>query len=324
MMHSLLEINHLSVSFKNEEESIHAVRDLSLTVDRGQVVGLVGESGSGKSVTAMCVAGLLSDTRKTSVSGKILFDGYSRSRNERFDGGKSPKITMIFQDPYDSLNPAFTIGDQVEEVFRVQKKMDKHSANTRAIEMLEKVNIPSARTVAKQYPHQISGGMCQRVMIAIALAAEPDLLIADEPTTALDVTIQAQIMRLLDHLYRSTKTAILFITHDLGLVAQFCHVVAIMSDGQIVEQGNIHRIFKNPQHPYTKGLLNSIPVPGKKTRLKPLPFFKEGALSRDLCSFYPRCTEKKGYCKKEPPGLMKIETDHYVRCYRAETGKCHD
>ncbi|MBU2510761.1 ABC transporter ATP-binding protein [bacterium] len=315
MNQDLLKIEHLSVSFKNSKDQTHAVRDLSLTVKGGEVVGLVGESGSGKSVTARSIVGLLSNSKKTAVSGRVLFKGQNLLMNQERKRLNSQKIAMIFQDPLNSLNPVYTIGHQIREVFMVRKKMGKAIANARAIDILKKVDIQSPETIARQYPHQLSGGMCQRVMIAIALAAEPELLIADEPTTALDVTIQAQILKLLYQLYTTTKTAILFITHDLGLVAQFCHFVAIMQEGQIVEKGRVSDIFKNPQHPYTKGLINSIPVLGKKKRLNPMPLYQGGVHPNSSCSFFPRCTEIKRRCEKETPEFIEIEPGHFVRCH---------
>ena len=220
--------------------------------EKGRGRGLVGESGSGKSVTAMTIAGLLRSSPKVQVRGRVVFNGLRPAIVAAGHPQPSRKVTMIFQDPFDSLNPAFTVGYQIQEVFRVQKGFKKREAWLRAVEMLGKVRIPSPASVATHYPHQLSGGMCQRVMIAMALAAEPELLIADEPTTALDVTIQAQILQLLYTLYRDTGTAILFITHDLGVVAQFCHSVAIMLEGEIVEQGPTAAIFKHPLHPYTR------------------------------------------------------------------------
>ena len=313
MNEKLLEINRLSVSFANGGERTRAVRDLSLSVENGQVVGLVGESGSGKTVTAMSVAGLLRSGKKTDIRGTIRFRGRPLLKDGTPVRHRRPNISMIFQDPVDSLNPAFTVGRQIAEVFRVQKNMDKAAARSRAVEMLKTVNIPSPETAAGRYPHQLSGGMCQRAMIAIALAAEPDLLIADEPTTALDVTIQAQILHLLHRLYRDTKTAILFITHDLGIVAQFCHRVAIMLEGQIVEEGTVADIFNRPLHPYTRGLLDSIPVMGSRRRLSPMAPATE-ASGNGRCRFSSRCHRKTDDCDRTSPDLAEDAPGHFVRC----------
>jgi len=316
-MDKLLDIHHLSVSFKNGSEQAKAVQDLCLCVHKGEVVGLAGESGSGKSVTALAVAGLLSHGPKIKVEGDIFFNREKLSTGPRGSFLKSQKISMIFQDPIESLNPSLTIGNQIDEVFRLRKQMRPKSARKYSLALLEKVRIPFPRTVAGQYPHQLSGGMCQRVMIAIALAAEPDLLIADEPTTALDVTIQAEILALLHQLH-NTKTAILFISHDLGIMAQFCDVAAIMLKGQIVEKARVGDIFKNPGHPYTKGLLNSIPVPGKNNRLIPIPRDPGINLEKGGCRFYPRCSRKKQLCRMVSPELIKTGPDHFVRCHMGD------
>jgi oligopeptide/dipeptide ABC transporter ATP-binding protein len=311
---NLLAVSGLSIAFQNNGTPVPAVRDLDLTMKKGEVMGLVGESGSGKSVTALAIAGLLHASSKVQVRGSVAFNGRDHSAVAKGHPRQPGKVAMIFQDPFDSLNPAFTVGYQIQEVFRVQKGLKKRDARIRAVDMLGKVKIPSPATVAAQYPHQLSGGMCQRVMIAMALAAEPELLIADEPTTALDVTIQAQILQLLYTLYRDTGTSILFITHDLGVVAQFCHSVAIMLEGEIVERGSTSAIFKHPLHPYTRGLLNSIPIIGRQGRLQPMASSGDGDRTNDGCGYHPRCPMKSEGCCTIRPSLMEHSAGHFVRC----------
>lgn len=318
----LLTVNRLSVTFKNNRTPVPAVRNLDLLIKKGEVVGLVGESGSGKSVTALAIAGLLHSSAKIQVQGRVAINGH-----ESLSMGKNclriaRKVAMIFQDPFDSLNPTLTIGYQIQEVFREQKGCKKREAWTKALEMLDKVKIPSPATVARQYPHQLSGGMCQRVMVAMALAAEPELLIADEPTTAMDVTIQAEILQLLYELYRKTESSILFITHDLGVVAQFCHSVAIMLEGEIVEQGPTSALFTNPRHPYTQGLLNSIPFIGRKGRLQPMAPTTDSSASNEGCMFYPRCPIKQPECRTIHPQLKEQDfSGHFVRCIATQGKK---
>ena len=313
---NLVSISGLSITFQTNGTPVPAVRSLDLAIKKGEVMGLVGESGSGKSVTALTVAGLLQSSVKVQVQGRVAFNGQGRAAMAAGHPARPRQVAMIFQDPFDSLNPAFTVGYQIQEVFREQKGLRRRQAWARAVDMLDKVKIPSPATVAAQYPHQLSGGMCQRAMIAIALAAEPELLIADEPTTALDVTIQAQILQLLYALYRDTGTSILFITHDLGVVAQFCHSVAIMLEGEIVEQGPTAAIFKHSLHPYTRGLLNSIPFMGRKGRLQPMASSGDiaGAGTRDGCGYYPRCPMKSEDCRTIRPRLLEYETGHFARC----------
>jgi len=227
---------------------------------------------------------------------------------------RSRKMAMIFQDPFDSLNPAFTIGYQIQEVFREQKGLNRRESWIKALEMLEKVRIASPSAVAAQYPHQLSGGMCQRVMIAMALSAVPRLLIADEPTTALDVTTQAQILQLLYEFYRDTGASILFITHDLGIVAQFCHSVAIMLEGEIVEYAPAAALFEKPLHPYTQGLLNSIPHMGKRGRLQAVTPAGDFVGPLTGCGYLSRCRVKCEDCGSIHPGLTEHDKGHYVRC----------
>jgi oligopeptide/dipeptide ABC transporter ATP-binding protein len=321
---NLLEIRNLSVSFTNGGLPIKAVRNVNLSIKKGEVLGLVGESGAGKSVTAMSIAGLIQNSNKTVVNGQILINGKDLTRNKGEERFKSQNIAMIFQDPIESLNPTISVGAQVSEVFMVQKRMSRRQAWARSVEMLRRVQVPSAEVVARQYPHQLSGGMCQRIMIAIALSKEHELLIADEPTTALDVTIQAQILQLLYQLYQTTQTSILFITHDLGIIAQFCHSVAIMYAGEIVEKGTVLEIFTNPLHPYTKGLLNSIPVMGKKQRLQPIDQNLCAEDSLYGCNFFPRCLYKTGRCREVKNNLIERESGHFTSCHRSGRLQTHD
>lgn len=311
---NLLTVTSLSITFTNNGNKLQAVRNVDLTMKKGEIVGLVGESGSGKSVTALTIADLLPSSKNIQVNGKVLFNDADTMDIPKAPQRHNRKVAMIFQDPFDSLNPAFTIGYQIQEVFIEKLGLKKRQARAMSIEMLKKVRISSPEKVAEQYPHQLSGGMCQRVMIAMALAAEAELLIADEPTTALDVTIQAQILQLLYEQHRNTQTSILFITHDLGVVAQLCNSVAIMLEGEIVEQGPTSMIFKHPQHPYTKGLLNSIPALGQKRRLQPIPPPGDMDESTHGCGFFPRCTTRYKDCCMTHPTLTEYSTGHYVRC----------
>lgn len=316
-MEKLLELKNLTVSFNHNGQKIKAIHQLSLAVEKGEILGLVGESGSGKSVTARSILGLLKGSSKTMISGNIFLNGNDLlGKNSGQEGNlRSREMAMIFQDPMDSLNPVFTVGYQIAEVFMVQKKMAKKQALAKSIEILKMVEIPSPEWTARQYPHQLSGGMCQRVMIAMALAKNPELLIADEPTTALDVTIQAQILQLLYEFHEKTGAAILFITHDLGIVAQFCHSVAIMLQGEIIEKGKVNSLFMNPLHPYTRGLLDSIPIPGQKKRLTPMIQDLEMGTPLKGCKFFNRCPQKMGRCEWETPRFSEPIPHHFVRCF---------
>ncbi|MCF6464383.1 ABC transporter ATP-binding protein [Clostridium sp. Cult2] len=320
-MLNVLDIKNLAVTFKTKGRMVKAVDDVSLSVKKGEKIGLVGESGAGKSVMAKTVLGLLKNSKNIAIEGEIYLNGENLlvKNKKELEKLRGSKISMIFQDPINSLNPVFTVGYQIAEVFMIHKKMNKKDAWLRAIDMLGKVGIESPSLAAKQYPHQFSGGMCQRVMIAMALSANPQLLIADEPTTALDVTIQAQILELLNELYENTDTSIMLITHDLGVVSEFCQSVAVMLNGVIVEKADVKSIFKNPLHPYTQGLLSSIPVIGSKERLKPLPneYLDDNAIIEG-CPFYNRCLMKIDRCKYEKPKLYEIKPDHFVRCFKNE------
>jgi len=318
---ALLELNHLKTFFTTKRGIVKAVNDVSYSVEAGKTLGVVGESGSGKSVSAMSILQLL-DGNGYIESGSIEFDGKDLTKLSRTDMYKirGNDISVIFQEPMTSLNPVFTIEKQVSEPFIIHQGMTKEQAKKKVVEMLSDVKIPNPEVVAKQYPHQLSGGMRQRVMIAMALACQPKLLIADEPTTALDVTIQAQILKLMNDLKRSHGTAILFITHDLGVIAQMADDVAVMYCGQVVEKAPARTIFGKPEfsHPYTEGLMVSIPrldTPANQ-RLDAIP----GAVPHPLdlpkgCKFAPRCKYCTQKCIDEEPGLVEVIPGQQIRCF---------
>ena len=321
IMSHLLEIKNLKTHFPTREGIVRAVNDVSFHIDEGELLGLVGESGCGKSITALSVMRLISPPGEI-ISGSIKFNGKElteASENEMREL-RGNDIAMIFQDPMTSLNPVYTVGEQIAEALRLHRNLNKNDAWDAAIQSMEEVSIPSPSTRVKDYPHQLSGGMRQRVMIAMALACEPDLLIADEPTTALDVTIQAQILELLNELRKTRKLAVLLITHDLGVVAETADRVCVMYTGKIVEESTAEEIFENPKHPYTKGLLESVPkltkdeIGGQK-RLSTI----EGVVPSptelpDGCHFAPRCNFKKEICENGDIPLYELEDGVKVRC----------
>ncbi|MCI9150206.1 MAG: ABC transporter ATP-binding protein [Lachnospiraceae bacterium] len=321
---SLLEVKHLQTYFETKKGTVKAVNDVSYSLEAGQTLGIVGESGSGKSVSAMSIIRLL-DGNGRIEGGEITFDGRNirECSVQEMHQIRGNEISVIFQEPMTSLNPVFTIERQIGEVFRIHQKMNKKEAYAKAADMLAQVNIPNPERVAKQYPFQLSGGMRQRVMIAMALACMPKLLIADEPTTALDVTIQAQILKLMNDLKQKLQTSILFITHDLGVISEMADYVAVMYCGQIVEKADVRTIFSDGKysHPYTEGLMLSVPhldtEKGKK--LDAIP----GAVPNPLylpegCKFAPRCKYCQERCKKEEPQLVDIEPGHQIRCFYAD------
>ncbi|AWK50821.1 peptide ABC transporter ATP-binding protein [Clostridium beijerinckii] len=317
----LLDIKNLKTEFKTKKGIIAAVNGVDFCVDKGEVVAIVGESGSGKSVTSLSLMRLLSKTDNTNVTGEALFKGenlLSKSEKE-MQKMRGKQLSMIFQEPMTSLNPVFTIGKQISESIIKHDGVTKKEARTRSIEMLKLVGIPSPETRIDNYPHQLSGGMRQRVMIAMALSCSPELLIADEPTTALDVTIQAQILELMLELKEKFGTAILLITHDLGVVAEVADKVVVMYCGRVVEKAFVKDLFKDPKHPYTQGLLNSIPkidedaerlfiIPGTVPNPLDLP---TGCAFRDRC---PNCFEK---CNNNTPPLINL-VEREVRCFLYE------
>jgi len=320
----LLDIRDLKVRFYTYQGIVHAVDIERFTIYKRESVGLVGETGCGKTVTSLAILGLIPTTGRIE-SGEIIFKGedlLKKSKDEmRRIVGK--QISMIFQNPVSSLNPVFTIGDQVISVIRLHQNLRKAEAKKKAIEMFELVRLPDPRKIMKSYPHELSGGMCQRAMIAMALSCNPDLLIGDEPTTALDVTIQAQILKLMNELKEKINASILLITHDLSVVAQTCDRVAVMYAGNLVETGTIRAVFKDPRHPYTKGLLDAIPKLGsRERRLRGI----EGAVPSLLnppegCRFNPRCPSAMRTCEKMNPKLIEVETGHYVSCLRYSADK---
>ena len=320
---SLLKVKDLKTYFHTRRGIIKAVNGVSYSVDAGRTLGIVGESGSGKSVSAMSILNLV-DSNGWIEGGEILFDGTDMTKLSRTEMYKmrGNAISVIFQEPMTSLNPVFTIERQVSEPFIIHQGMSKKEAAKKAVEMLADVKIPNPETVAKQYPHQLSGGMRQRVMIAMALACRPKTLIADEPTTALDVTIQAQILRLMNNLKKEKGTAILFITHDLGVINQMADDVAVMYCGQVVEMSPARTIFDQSispfLHPYTEGLLRSIPRLDTEvhTRLEVIPGSVPHPAELPVgCKFAPRCKYATEKCRTEEPQLVQVSENQQVRCF---------
>jgi peptide/nickel transport system ATP-binding protein/oligopeptide transport system ATP-binding protein len=314
----LLKVSGLRTHFYTEEGVVKAVDGVDFEIPRGGILGIVGESGCGKSITSLSIMRLVAQPQGKIIDGQILFNGEDllKKSDEEMRKIRGNRIALISQDPMTSLNPVLTIGDQIMEVIQLHQGVNKAEARKKAAEMLDRVGIPAAASRLDDYPHQFSGGMRQRVVIAMALSCEPDLLIADEPTTALDVTIQAQILDLMRDIRDRNNAAIMMITHDLGVVAELCDSVAVMYAGKVVEYTDVNTIFKNPQHPYTQGLLNSIPELGKaQKRLTPI----EGqppSLSKlpPGCSFGPRCPHYWAKCN-EAPKLETTEPNHLVRCW---------
>jgi oligopeptide transport system ATP-binding protein len=314
----LLEVNDLRTSFFTDAGEVKAVNGISFQLDRGKVLGIVGESGSGKSVTAYSIMQILASTGKI-VGGSIKLDGEElvNAGEKKMRKVRGNKISIIFQDPMTSLNPTHTIGHQLTEAILLHTGRNKKQAKGRAVEMLRLVNINEPEKRMKQYPHELSGGMRQRVVIAMALACEPDILIADEPTTALDVTIQAQILDLMTSLQKELGMAIIMITHDLGVVAQMCDEVIVMYAGSICEQGTADEIFYNPRHEYTKGLLRSIPTTNTfGQKLKPITGTPIDLLNMPKgCPFAPRCDAAMKICIKQNAERMLINDDHAAACW---------
>jgi len=315
----LLRVDKLKTYFYTSEGVIPAVDDVSFQVEKGKILGLVGESGCGKSVTALSIMRLVPPPGRI-VSGEILFEGQDllKLSNEQIRSLRGDRIAMIFQDPMTSLNPVFTIGDQIAEILRTHKGIKRSLSFEKARDLLQQVGIPDPARRIREYPHQLSGGMRQRVMIAMSVACEPALIIADEPTTALDVTIQAQILRLLKGLTESLNTALILISHDLGVIAETADRVAIMYAGKIVEYATTEELFAGPLHPYSIGLLESIPRFGenKEKRLKAI----KGVVPRlaelpEGCKFNPRCKYIIDRCTEEEPGLIDAGGGHLVRCW---------
>ena len=319
---SLLEVKDLKTYFYTDAGCGKAVDGVTFSVDKGKVLGIVGESGCGKSVTSLSIMRLVDLTTGKYEGGSILFDGQDilKLPEKEMRKLRGNKISMIFQEPMTSLNPVFTIGYQIEESLMLHKGLDKKAARARAIELLEMVGIPEAGKRVDEYPHQLSGGMRQRVMIAMALAGDPELLIADEPTTALDVTIQAQILELLKELKEKLGMSIIIITHDLGVIAEMADEVAVMYAGEIVEKATTRELFDAPKHPYTIGLMNSIPdVNEEVDRLRTLEGLVPSLYDMPSgCRFAPRCQFACSECEKERIPLKELEGGRQVRCRRCE------
>ena len=315
----LLEIKNLYIEFSLYKSTLKAIRGVSLTMHKGETLGLVGESGCGKSITASSIMQLIPCPPGKIVSGEIWFEGenlLTKNDNQMRDI-RGNTISMIFQDPMTSLNPVFSVGDQIKSVIKHHEKCSSTAALNKAAEMCAMVGLADPKSMLKKHPHELRGGMCQRIMIAMALSCRPSLLIADEPTTALDVTVQAQILKLMRDLKKEINTSILLITHDLGVVAKTCEKVAVMYAGRIVEFGTLQHIFKNPTHPYTRGLLASTPKLGEdKTRLETIDGNVPN-LTRQLngCLFKPRCDVSKEKCGLKNPGIIEVEQDHFVSCH---------
>ncbi len=321
----VLDVKQLRTSFFSSDGEIPAVDEVSFSVNKGEILGIVGESGCGKSVTSLSIMKLIPQPPGKIVGGEILLNGenivsYTEKRMREIRGNE---IAMIFQEPMTSLNPLFTIGNQLIEGITIHKKIGKKAAFQQAVDMLQLVGLPRANEIMREYPHQLSGGMRQRVMIAMALSCHPRLLIADEPTTALDVTIQAQILSLMKELNEKLETAIIMITHDLGVVAEVCERVIVMYAGKIVEEAPVRELFKNPKHPYTIGLLQSVPdIRDTKERLYSIPgnVPKPGLITTG-CRFAARCEFVHDKCLVENPPLYQIEQEeHYVRCFLHQSG----
>jgi oligopeptide/dipeptide ABC transporter ATP-binding protein len=312
---NLLEIRNLTAVFDTEFGVAKAVDDLTISVKQGTVLGIVGESGCGKSVTSLAILRLIPPPGRT-VSGKVIFEGQDLLAlpEDKMRSIRGNSIALIPQDPMTSLNPVYTVGDQIMEAIELHQKVDRKEARKRAIAVLEQVRIPQASARLDDYPHQFSGGMRQRAMIAMALSCNPKLLIADEPTTALDVTVQAQILDLMRDIQRDRGMAIILITHDLGVVAEMCHEVAVMYAGSIVERAEVHELYKNPRMPYTMGLLNSVPRPGV-SRLESIEGQPPSLINLpNSCRFAPRCSLREEKCLKGVPLLEEKRDNHFARC----------
>ncbi|CKF90323.1 MULTISPECIES: ABC transporter ATP-binding protein [Bacillus] len=321
MSKSVVELKDLQTHFQTEEGTVKAVNHVSFSVREGETVCVVGESGCGKSVTALSIMGLIAESGSV-VGGDILYEGKSLlgMKEKELRSLRGNDIAMIFQEPMTSLNPVFTVGEQIVETLREHELLSKNEAYKKAIELIRKVGIARADEIVHSYPHELSGGMLQRIMIAVALSCNPKLLIADEPTTALDVTIQAQILDLLRQVKEEFKTSILLITHDLGVVAEMADYVVVMYGGKVIEEAPVLEIFQNPKHPYTKGLLKSKPVMGKRIdKLYSIPGQVPNLVGLgEFCYFSGRCEHCMEICEKEAPNLNVNDENHKVACWLYE------
>ena len=314
---SLLDIKDLVVHYETDKETVYAVNGIDLKIEEGETLGLVGETGAGKTTTALAIMQLVPDPPGKIIGGEICFNGVDLNQTSAKEMRKirGDQISMIFQDPMTALNPIMPVGEQIAEVIELHSDCSKAEAMTRAMDMLEKVGIQAER--ATEYPHQFSGGMKQRVVIAIALACTPKLLIADEPTTALDVSIQAQVLEMMGEVKKELNTSVLLITHDLGVVAETCDKAAIMYAGEIVEAGSLEDIFDHTSHPYTKGLFDSIPkLDVRCERLNPIQGLTPNpAQLPEGCKFHPRCPYCREQCAIEEPKVTEITPGHFVKCH---------
>lgn len=322
MAEKLLEVKNLRTEFKTgKKSSVTAVDDVSFSIDKGEVLGLVGESGCGKSVTSLSIMGLLLDTSGKVTNGEVLLDGEDllKLSKKEMRSIRGRKMSMIFQNPMSSLNPCMRVERQLTEAILLHNKFTKEQAHKRAFEVLQSVGIPDPDQTLKSYPHQLSGGMSQRVMIAMALSCDPELLIADEPTTALDVTIQAQIVELLKELKEKLGMAIIFITHDLGVVSDICDNIMVMYAGKVIEEGTSRQVFYERKHPYTEGLLSSVPKLDQKKdeKLKPIKGNPpDMSHVRPGCAFAPRCGCAMQICVKEEAPMCELDDTHKVSCWQ--------
>ena len=320
-MARVLEVNDLATHFFTPEGVVKAVDGITYHLDEGEILGIVGESGCGKSVSALSIMRLIQDPPGRTVRGEVLFEGEDllQADNTQMRHIRGNRIAMVFQEPMTSLNPVLSIGRQITETLELHQGMGKRDALTRAAELLGLVGIPDGEQRLRDYPHQFSGGMRQRVMIAIALSCNPKLIIADEPTTALDVTIQAQVLDLMQDLSRQFGTSLIIITHNLGVIARYARRVAVMYAGKIIESGNAEEIYGNPKHPYTLGLLNSVPRLDEALKEKLEPIMGMPPSLVDLpegCSFAPRCPFVIDRCTRETPPLMQVDGEHESACWR--------
>lgn len=320
MADDILQIHDLRIEFVSEGEVTKAVNGVDLVIGEGKTLGLVGETGAGKTTTALSVLNLVPKPQGKILSGEVILDGVNvLAQNEHeMEKIRGNLVSMIFQDPMTALNPVMSVGEQIAEVVKIHESLDNKASMERAKEMLETVGIPGER--ASEYPHQFSGGMKQRVLIAIALACNPKLLLADEPTTALDVTIQAQVLELMKGLKKKYNMAMLMITHDFGIVAEVCDEVSVMYAGRVVEHGTLEDVFDEKRHPYTEGLFNSLPdIHNRKSELKPIKGQMPDPTNLPTgCPFHPRCDYCTARCSQEEPPKIQINDTHYVRCWLYE------
>jgi oligopeptide/dipeptide ABC transporter ATP-binding protein len=319
MAEPLLRIKNLSVQFFTYQGVVRALEDIDLTLHQGEVLGLVGETGCGKSVMARSVLRLIPDPPGKITQGEILFKGKDilKANRKRLREIRGNEISMIFQEPMSSLNPVFTVGNQMEEVVILHQGVDRGRAKEICIEMLQQVKMPDPERTLSKYPHELSGGMRQRAMIAMELSCRPDLLIADEPTTALDVTVQGQVLTILDDLVRRIGVSVLFISHDLGVIAQLCDRVSVMYAGQMVEMAPVRKLFATPRHPYTHGLLQAIPsVDEERDPLMVIPGVVPRLIEPPVgCRFHPRCSKRFDPCDRVVPKLVEVDPGHQVACH---------